>query len=182
MALDKTFASGEILSAANVNGHLLGLWIPIDKRVIPSGSPTTPITFSSLDSNFRLFRLTYHTISTGSTVLRLNNDSGTNYTHQALEVSSTTVVGTRLTSATGIDVGRSTVNTPVQGELLISKFSTASEARITGHTAIATHAGVQISLMSSSWNNAASLINRIDIIGSGAGIHGVVALEGMRGS
>lgn len=182
MALDKTFASGEILSAANVNGHLLGLWIPIDKRVIASGSPVASVSFASLDSNFRMFRLTYHVIPVGGLWLRFNNDSGSNYTQQSAGASNTTFSGNRLTPAIAADLAIGWPGNPMQGQMTISKISTAAHARAIGHLTIAPHADLQAYILGVSWNNAASLINRIDLIGNGGNYYGIVSLEGMRGA
>lgn len=182
MALDKTFSSGEILSAGDVNGHLLGLWIPIDKRVIASGSPTTPVTFSSLDSNFRLFRLTFHVIPSVGLWLRLNNDSGSNYTQQFHEGGGSTSSAVRLTSAIALELQRGSSGTAVQGQIIIGKPSSSTEARIVSQMSSNTHAALAMTSWAGSWNNTASLLNRVDVIGNGGNFYGVVALEGMRGS
>lgn len=181
MALDKTFSAGEILSASNVNGHLLSMWIPIDKRVISSGSPSTVVTFSGIDSNFRAFRLTYHVIPTGGLWLRLNNDSGSNYAQQKLTASHTTVVGFRLASSISIDMSGGASNVPMQGQVLVSKISTSALARGTAQYSFDSHANVQVETSAISWNNTSSLINRIDLVAPSGNFYGVVALEGMRG-
>ncbi len=183
MALDKTFASGEILSAANVNGHLLGLWIPIDKRVVASGSPVTSINFTSLDSNFRIFRLTYHLIATNGLWLRVNNDSGANYTQQTVLGNGGTAGAGRATSAIAVDLTQFNAADPAQGQWIISKLSTTAQARLTGGVTVGPHATLQTFHNSVSWNNTSSLLNQINILGAGGAgnFYGIAALEGMRG-
>ncbi|MGR6922544.1 hypothetical protein ACU635_50535 [[Actinomadura] parvosata] len=184
MALDKTFSSGEILSAGDVNGHLLGLWIPIDKRVIASGSPVASASFQSLDSNFRMFRLTFHIIpAAGATArLLLNNDSGSNYHQQTLSAFGSSVFAVRLTPAIAIDLSHNASGgQPIMGQALISKPLTSVVARATMHLATDSTTAVLVHMDSWTWNNTASLINRIDLNGQGGSFSGVVSLEGMRG-
>lgn len=184
MTLDKTFASGEVLSASDVNGHLLGLWIPIDKRVIASGSPVASVSFASIDSNFRMFRVTFHIFPAAGAVafIRLNNDSAANYHQQTLTATGTTIVATRLTPSLSIDLGHNAGGgQPIMGQTLISKPLSTAVARATMHMATDTTTNILMHADSWTWNNTASLINRIDVIGNGGSFSGVVALEGMRG-
>jgi hypothetical protein len=182
MALDKTFAVGEVVSAADVNAHLLGLWTPIDKRVISSGSPLATVSFASLDTNFRTFRLTFDVKTAGSAFsLRLNNDTGTNYHYTLTQGDATTVTSSSTASATSIPIGFNS-NTYTMGQCIISKITAASQARIT-ENAIRGEAGgvIRTCLLAGVWGNVASVINRIDVFDSISTFYGMVSLEGMRG-
>ena len=181
MALDKTFASGEILSAANVNGHLLGLWIPIDKRVITSGSPVSSVSFQSIDSNFRLFRLTMSALCTTGQILmlRFNNDSGNNYAYQLSFASGSSTGASRLTAQPEIRPYGSGTTEPVTGTYLISKIASNVRAMVVGKTAL--FHTVAMEDVAANWNNTSALINRIDIVPTASTFYGVFALEGMRG-
>ncbi|AQZ67644.1 unnamed protein product [[Actinomadura] parvosata subsp. kistnae] len=187
MALDKTFAAGEILSAANVNGYLLSMWIPIDKRVITSGSAAASVSFQSLDSNFRVFRLTASVVTTGSGTevgLRFNNDSGNNYAHHRLygSTSGGTPSGTATTSTNLVNLGiGATAHHHIS--YTIAKYGTADIGAVTGHTASVFTNGAQNVLTAGEWNNTSALINRIDILAHNGGVNffGVFALEGIRG-
>jgi hypothetical protein len=184
MALDKTFSAGEILSAGDVNGHLLGLWIPIDKRVIASGSPVSSASFQSLDSNFRMFRATFHIFPGAGATARilLNNDSGSNYHQQTFTASGTNLFAARLTPAVAIDLSHNASGgQPIMGQAIISKPLSSVVARATMHMATDSTTAVIVHADSWTWNNTANLINRIDINGIGGTFYGIVALEGMRG-
>jgi hypothetical protein len=182
MALDKTFAAGEILSAGDVNGHLLSMWIPIDKRVIASGSAVSSVSWQSLDSNFRFFRVTLFAIMTGNLLyLRLNNDSGSNYSTQYTLASGTNTTSSRVTSQTQIscDSGSAIAGQPFECLLNISKPLTTTKAAVLGRTVREdSPATIQFG---SVWSNTSALINRIDLIAQGGTMYGIFALEGMRG-
>jgi hypothetical protein len=182
MALDKTFSVGEVLNAGDVNGHLLGLWIPLDKRVVTSGSPVSSISFSSLDSNFRVFRLTISAVCTTGQILmlRFNNDSGSNYAYQLSFASGSSTGASRLTAQPEIRLYGSGSTEPVTGTYLISKIVTNIRAMVVGKTAL--FHTVAMEDIAANWNNTSTLINRIDIVPTASTFYGVFALEGMRGS
>lgn len=182
MALDKTFAAGEILSASNVNGHLLGLWIPIDKQVIASGSPVASVSWQSIDSNFRFFRITcYANLGGNALNLRFNNDSGNNYATQIIAAGTTTVSAFRQTAQPQIitDSGGVLNGHPHVCTMVISKTLTTVKAAVTGQTT--REDPPTWSSFGGMWSNTSSLINRIDLLVSSGTMYGVFALEGMRG-
>lgn len=181
MALDKTFAAGDVLSAGDVNGHLLGLWIPIDKRVSTSGAPVTSVSFQSIDSNFRIFRITFDAnCSVDALRLRLNNDTGANYNYQYGLFDGTSVTGARslnqiyipITQTTGVrNSGHFTISKPTASQTAVGQG--AIGFFVPGTVLHGSTAGV--------WNNTSALINRIDVFVTTGNFYGVVALEGMRG-
>lgn len=184
MALDKTFSIGEVLSAGDVNGHLLGLWIPIDKRVISSGSPVAAASFTGIDSAFRLFRLTYNAISNDNGLrLRFNNDSGTNYWRHISQTTAGGTTGFSFTSETYVDLN-SSINAYNTGNVLIGKFASGGAATVVAQTVHWHPGGSSLTHtdIGSRWNNTSALINRIDFLVTSGTFYGVVALEGMRGS
>lgn len=182
MALDKTFDAGEILSAGDVNGHLLGLWIPIDKRVIASGSAVSSVSFQSIDSNFRLFRITaYANVGGNILQLRFNNDSGNNYATEVISTGGTNVSAFRQTAQPQIitDAGGAFGGQPFLCTMTISKTLSTVGAAVSGTTV--RENTVSWNSFGSVWQNTSALINRIDLFVVSGTMHGVFALEGMRG-
>lgn len=183
MTLDKTFAAGDILSAGDVNGHLLGLWIPIDKRVIASGSPVSSVSFQSIDSNFRFFRITcfFGSNAGNALYLRFNNDSGNNYATQVISAGTTTVSAFRQSAQPQIitDSGGVLTGHPHVCTMVVSKTLTTVKAAVTGQT---TREDPPTWInFGGMWANTSALINRIDLFPSAGTMYGVFALEGMRG-
>lgn len=180
MALDKTFSVGEVLSAADANNYMRSIWTPIDKRVIPSASAVASVSFASLDSSFRIFRLNFHlTPVSGGVAIRINNDSSGNYYHQSTVGDGATTTSSRSSAATAVDVF-SNLATIFEG--IIGKPLTTTAGRITGNFSLGTTTTVLNGNLGVYWNNTSALINRIDVITIPAGtFHGVVSLEGMRG-
>lgn len=178
MADDKTFAVGEVLSAADTNEYLVrGYWKRIGRQIIPSGSPVSSVSFSSIESRFRSFRV--HTAVNGSsTVIRLNNDSSGNYAYRLYDMDDTAmIIGT---GDTGINFSRG-AGSELQ-EVTITKIASNLRAHATGvcssqflSTSVLGRNGVYM------WNNTSALINRIDIVGMSGTFYGVVAVEGMVG-
>lgn len=183
MALDKTFNVGEVLNAADVNSHLLGLWIPIDKRVIASGSPVSSVSFQSINSNFRLFRITAYAALTAATMcVRFNNDSGNNYATQIMYGNGASPAGSvRFTAQPQIVMQDADMTAPIPWvcTMTISKTLTSVGAAVIGH--VADQVTPTVLVIGGVWNNTSALINRIDLFPSANTFHGVFALEGMRG-
>jgi hypothetical protein len=183
MALDKTFSVGEVLSASDANSYLLGLWTPIDKIVATSGGALSSFSFSGISSAFRMFRLSYYLTHVGgstSSRIRLNNDSGTNYAFQLVSGDGATVTGQRQASITSFP-GSLEAAIPALGQWIIAKPSTGVEGYMTGNVAYHNPTTVRTGNIAGSWNNTASLINRIDVVILNGTAYGVVALEGVRG-
>lgn len=181
MALDKTFASGDILSASDANAYMRSMWTPIDKRVIPLASPVASISFASLDSNFRLFRLTYHliAITLSSIAIRINNDSGNSYYYQYVVGGGTSVSAARPGPGDSIDTMGG--NTLFEG--IIGKPLTTTPGRMTASFTEGTSVSTfQTGNLAAWWNNTSALINRIDLVTLAPGtMYGVASLEGLRG-
>lgn len=178
MADDKTFAVGEVLSAADTNEYLVrGYWKRIGRQIIPSGSPVSSVSFSSIESRFRSFRV--HTaVSGGQTVIRLNNDSSGNYAYRLYDMDGTAVITG--SSDTSINFSRG-AGAEFQ-EVTITKVASSIRAYVIGvcssqflTTGVLGRHGMYM------WNNTSSLINRIDIVATSGTFYGAVAVEGMVG-
>lgn len=179
MALDKTFAVGEVLNAADVNTYLLGVWTPIDKRVVLKASQVASISFQSLNSNFRMFQLTYAIRGgSGTLFMRFNNDSGTNYSYVYVDGTSGTASAVWNPGLTSVRVG-AFAGSNVTGRMLIGKTEASEPA-----SAMFTNANWSFSTVqtySATWNNTSVLLNRIDIFPDSGTMYGIISLEGMRG-
>ncbi len=132
------------------------------------------ISFAGIDPSFRMFRLTLYIVkdaNAGQAELRLNNDSGANYDQQYIDFSGTTKTGAR---NAGLDSMRVTnfdniaANGLLVAEILIAKQLAATHARIQSNASYGGSVNPLIDLVVAEWNNAADLINRIDIVESGA--------------
>jgi hypothetical protein len=182
MALDKTFSSGEVLSAGDVNSYLRSMWTPIDKRVIASGSPVSSVSFQSIDSTFRMFRISYYAhVLSGQWRMRFNNDTGSNYFWQNLAAFGTTVAAGRGASSDTIELHFGGTPNPNFGTIHIAKPTTATTARATWQETANSVAEPMAQTGGGGWNNTSSLINRIDVYANAGTFYGIVALEGMRG-
>lgn len=178
MALDKEFDVGEILSASDVNNHLLGLWTPINKFVIASGSPVTNVSFPSIPSTFRIFRLTVNIAAIGDIPrVRVNNDSSSAYSYHFVLANSGSITGPREVAQTSFKLVDELANSFVS-QLLIGKMQSSFAANIIGQTQY----DFDYLSIGGIWNNGSSLINRIDVVMPLGNMYGIFALEGMRGS
>jgi hypothetical protein len=182
MALDKTFSSGEVLSAGDVNGYLLSMWTPIDKRVIASGAPVSSVSFQSIDSTFRMFRISYYAqLLSGFWRMRINNDTGSNYFWQNVSGINTTVSAVRGVSSNTVELHVGNTPNPNFGTIQIAKPTTTTTARIIWQETSNSVAEPMMQTGGGGWNNTSTLINRIDVYAEAGTFYGIVALEGVRG-
>lgn len=186
MADAKTFAVGEVLSAADVNEYLNGgYWKRIDRFNNTSGSPVTSRSFPSLSSDFRLFRLTFSvSVAAGTIYIRMNNDSGNNYNTQRNSAIGATTNSDHLASQPEIQLISLSGPMLLVGEVIISKLSSGIRGMFHAHMAAYAAAFTPDEAWGNangSWNNTSALINRIDFLGSSSNFYGTVALEGMHG-
>lgn len=184
----KTFNVGEVLSAADVNEYLnAGYWRRIGRSIVSSGSPVTSVTFSSINSTYRMFRITF-SIQCSADVPRLlvNNDTSTsNYASQRVSFHTSTVSSDSVTSLGFHQLytfgsGASTSH----GEVFISKPNTGNRAVFHGQTSVYNAAfspSQSMYLHSGNWNNTSVLINRLDVLVGSGNFYGVVALDGSAG-
>lgn len=183
----KTFNVGEVLSAADVNEYLSsGYWRRIGRNIIPSGSPVTTVTFSSILSTYRLFRITFSIQCSSDTPgLRINNDTGTSsYNSQRMGVGGTTVDASGVTSLSYLQLHYFSGGSTAGGEVFISKPNSNIRAVVHGHASVYHPINTPPQWLyshSGSWNNTSTLINRLDFFVPSGNFYGVVALDGMQG-
>lgn len=181
----KTFSSGEILSAADVNEYLAaGYWRRIGRNIISSGSPVSSVSFSSISSTYRAFRVYWDAriTGTGNLRLRLNNDSGNNYYTQRRDSSGASGGDSLVGPVDGFQITLFAANHTSIGDVTLSKPNSGDVAYMTGRSIYATAAaGPNRYTYGGGWTNVASLINRVDIVLTSGTFYGYVALEGMGG-
>jgi hypothetical protein len=181
----KTFLPGEVLSAADVNEYLAaGYWRRIGRNIISSGSPVSSVSFSSISSGFRAFRIYWDAriTGTGNLRLRLNNDSGNNYYTQRQESSGASTNSSLVGPIDGWQITLFAANHTSRGQATISKPNSGDVAFMTGESIYAAAATAPSRYnFGGGWTNVASLINRVDIVLTSGTFFGYVALEGMPG-
>lgn len=161
-------------------------WDVIDSTTL--GSAAASISFASIDSKYKLFRVTAYVVKDATAhqaTLRINNDSGANYDYQRLNGSSTTVSAARVTGQTSILLTPTetiAANSIAQFSIIIGKQIAGSAAMVLSDgTFDATSVGRVKADIAARWNNTADLINRIDLISSSGNFAAgtVVVLEGL---
>lgn len=129
------------------------------------------VSFATGLSGFTKFFLVFHLVNDADAKdvkLRLNNDSGTNYSGQWLQANGVTVSGNR-TEATfnHLRINRSVTfaaSSVMLARMEISKPVAGLVARITNSLSFdGTSVGILYQPMAAEWSNTADLINRIDV-------------------
>lgn len=170
---------------ALLGAGVAGPWDVIDSVELGSAAPS--VSFQSIDSKYKMFRVTAYLINdanVASFLLRLNNDSGSNYNRQLLQGLDTTVSAVRTASATSIEVtGGIAVAASgiVTLEAIIAKQVAGSAGMVLVGVTQPTDAGaLYTARVAGQWANTSDLINRIDLISSAGDFAAgtVVVLEG----
>lgn len=151
------------------------IWDHIDTQVL--GSAAASISFASLDTDYKAFRLTCLLLKDGTggeLNMRFNNDSGSNYNW---DNESTGAAG-----VTYIELAGSTAfagNTFGMWNIVVGKQTAAMKGFSTG---VASYGDGSGGVHQGVWLNTTDLINRIDIIcGSGnLAIGSRISIEGLR--
>ena len=148
-------------------------------------SPAASISFASIDSKYKMFRVTAYLLGDASGKVvstRFNNDSGANYDYQHVTGSDTTVSAARSTGQTDIDFPSGlAANQSETFTMVVAKQVTGSPAMVLIDAALTDSGGFTKGNIAGRWNNTADLINRIDLISSSGNFAAgtVVVLEGV---
>jgi hypothetical protein len=158
-------------------------WEHIDTQVL--AGTATSVSFQSIPTDFKMFRLTFHGLASGTADLRarLNNDSGANYDYglasnggasAATNAAAQWVLGS-WTNTAAIEslLARILISKPTAGEDAIMITDVSSALRASAMNIYNAHGN---------WRNVADLISRIDLLISTGNLEvGTrVTLEGIR--
>ena len=109
--------------------------------------------------------------------LRLNNDSGTNYSRQYIGANGATVSGARATGETKIGTVNSTGGTDgASASILVVKTTAAARAQVIQTGGMLAPASIRLELIGGEWNNTADLLSRIDILPSAGNLDANTAI------
>ena len=144
-------------------------WTEIDSTTLSVAAAS--VTFSSGLSGYKFFRLTAYIVNDANAkqvYLRLNNDSGLNYSYQNVRANNTTVSGARATGQTQLLVGVNNIdaNSGWSSTVLISKPAAGVKGQVVSQVGYDAPVSVGMQLIGGEWNNVADLISRIDVIAS----------------
>jgi hypothetical protein len=180
----KTFDVGQVLSASDVNEYLrAGYWRRIARLTATSGSPMSNASFTSIPSTYKHLKITYNVrITTGASDylrIRINNDTGINYTVQRH-----TAVNTE-SAAASFDNDHITLSIVgddnwCTGTVTLSKPTTSDRGIGLGHSAAVSTVSLTpwLQTIGILWDNTSSLINRVDVYVPTGNFYGTVFLEG----
>lgn len=137
------------------------------------GAAGTTLSFTSIPSGYKFFKIIFigkkeSGTSSTSLILRLNNDSGSNYTYQVISGAATTATLSQTTTTSFSLAGATTSITSSTAEstceIEIWQNSTTRRKGIKSNCYIAGAPGYQIN--NGTWNNTADEISQIDLIAS----------------
>lgn len=135
---------------------------------ITLGSAASSVSFTGIDTTYRMFRVTAYIVKDGTqgTVrLRFNNDSGSNYDRQNLRGSSTTVSAARTSGDTHIDTNTIAANEAGTVCFVIAKQLATTAAMVVADVTLPTTGpALTTERLAGRWNNTADLISRIDLL------------------
>ena len=141
-------------------------WTEIES--ITLGSPAASVTFSSGLTAYKFFRLTVYILNDANAKniqVRFNNDSGSNYTRQAVSAASTGVSGERPAATTSVEINTGnniTASETASVQVLVAKPAAGVKGQVVYSHGY--NASPSLILGGAEWNNTADLISRIDVI------------------
>lgn len=149
--------------SASVGGG--GAWRKIGSQRL--AAPASSITFSGIDTSYRMFRLTVFIVKDGtasSVLLRLNNDTGSNYVRQRLTGNDSAVAAARAASFFLSGISTVAAGGTFTASVTIAKQLATAPAMLVGRMAYMSSApGEQLQALGGQWNNTADLISQIDL-------------------
>ena len=98
--------------------------------------------------------------------LRLNNDSGANYSRQYIGANGVTVSGARETESKIRTVNSTGGTDGASASILVVKTTAAAKAQVIQTGGMLAPASIRLELIGGEWNNTADLLSRIDILPS----------------
>jgi hypothetical protein len=142
-------------------------WTEIETQTLTTTAAS--VVFSTGLSGYKFFRLTIYIVNDANSkdvLLRLNNDSGTNYAYQTILGNGGTIIGGRATGQTSssltiLDLGVSQAGSV---SVLIAKPAAGVKAQVLSQSGVNT--SPSLLLAGDEWDNTADLISRIDVIAS----------------
>ena len=166
-------------------------WTEIESTTL--ASPAASVSFTTGLGGYAFFRLTVFALKSSGTatvIVRLNNDSGTNYAFQQIAANSTTITGARSTTQSSVGLTDSAGWDTSQGTTamftaLIAKPSATVKAQAIGMSNYPAgtpgNTSGELNLIGGEWANTADAISRIDVLnGSGDfAIGSTFLLEGL---
>lgn len=134
-------------------------------------APAAAVTFSGIDTAFRMFQLTGTVVKDGTggfVNVRVNSDSGSNYDRQRLVGTSTTVAASRVSGGTAWELASLGIDANQSGtfEAFISKQAASAPAMAVWSEVVVPSAGISTGNYGLRWNNTADLINAIAVLAS----------------
>jgi hypothetical protein len=128
------------------------------------------VDFPVIDAAYKTFWVLAYVVKdgTGSAInMQFNGDGGTNYDNQRLNVSSTTITGSRETGRTSIDdLAAGTAIAANENGLFsvhVTKQQTGDEAMALSFASVKASAGISMGLVANTWKNTAALITAIKL-------------------
>ena len=135
------------------------------------GVAAASISFTGIDTTYKMFRVTAYLVKDGSNgrcQVRLNNDSGANYTRQNLTGDNAGVTAAR-SAQTNFEVTLSSINngTPASLSFVVAKQLAGSPAMLIASAVMTNTAPVLVTNYTGGiWANTTDLISRIDLVAS----------------
>lgn len=139
----------------------------------PLAAPASSIT-ATVDTTYRKFRVTLYAIKDASAAviqMRINGDSGANYSQQSIIANSTSALAARTTQqAVDITLNQLGASQPFMATVDIEKPLSSLPARINVATSYM-NAGPDIvyEARGASWSNVADLVSEIAVFVNGSG-------------
>ena len=138
------------------------------------GSAAASVSFTTGLSGYAFYRLTIYIVNDANAkqvYLRLNNDSGVNYSYQNIRGTGSTIDGAQATGQTQLllaPTNNLAASIHASYGVLISKPAAGVKAQVVSRAGnnAGVGANVILELVGGEWNNTADAISRIDVLAS----------------
>lgn len=142
-------------------------WTRLNTTIL-SGAAAS-VTVSGIDTDYKKFRILFYAIkdATGASYyLRINGDSGGNYSYEKLLADNTTVGGSRTSATTFIELRAGSIGASrtALSFIEIAKPSTSVAGRVTVMSSVLDAVpAITLALFGAEWNNTADSITSLAI-------------------